>query len=145
MLQRFSIIRRITNIQKAKADGTFKSKDERTIESAKTAPIKSLSDFDTWENSRSKLRFRTFPWMHWILGFMWILGLVYVIYSHYRELINLKKNKVWTFSLFVFAFAMGIAFLYTGKVRSVIFDKASGTVTIKKRNTCCDRRSIVTY
>ena len=43
------------------------------------------------------------------------------------------------------AFMMGIVFLYTGKIRSVIFDLREDTLTMKKRNTFCDRRSIVTY
>lgn len=40
---------------------------------------------------------------------------------------------------------MGIFFLYKGKIRHTILDKKAGTLTIKKRNTFCDKRSIVTY
>jgi hypothetical protein len=40
---------------------------------------------------------------------------------------------------------MGILFIYKGKIRSVVFDKNYGTLTVKKRNLFCDKRSIVTY
>jgi len=47
--------------------------------------------------------------------------------------------------LLLICLVLGILFLYKGKVKSTIFDKTAGTLTIKKRNTCCDKRSITTY
>ena len=47
--------------------------------------------------------------------------------------------------MLAFCLFMGILFIYKGKIRTVVFDKVEGTFTVKKRNTFCDKRSIVTY
>ena len=47
--------------------------------------------------------------------------------------------------MLLFCLFMGFLFIYKGKIRSVVFDKMQGTLTIKKRNLCCDKRSITTY
>ena len=83
--------------------------------------------------------------MHWIIGGLWYAGLAWVAISHGKELFNLKSNHLTVYSFLFFALVIGFLFLYTGKIRSVIFDRREFTVTLKKRNTCCDRRSIVTY
>lgn len=104
-----------------------------------------MEDRDVWENSRVRLRFRTFPWMHWIIGGLWFVGIAWVCIAHGKDLLNLKTNHLTVYSFLLFAFVIGFLFLYTGKIRSTIFDRREFTVTLKKRNTCCDRRSIVTY
>lgn len=105
-----------------------------------------ISDRDMWENSRQKLRFRKFPWGHWFLGFTWLLGVIWIIYEIKYDLFRFKAHKILKEYLFLFfTFFISLMFLYKGKIRHTIFDKKAGTLTIKKRNICCDRRSIVTY
>ena len=40
---------------------------------------------------------------------------------------------------------MSVVFLYSGKIKSTIFDKNNNRLTIRKRNICCHRRSITHY
>ena len=99
-----------------------------------------------WENSKTKLRFRKFPWGHWFLGFTWLLGVAWIIYMIYEDLFKFKYHKILKEYTMIFVCSlMGLTFLYKGKIRHTIFDKKAGTLTIKKRNTFCDKRSIVTY
>lgn len=111
----------------------------------KSTEVSRIEDSNVWENSRTRLRFRQFPWMHWILGSLWFGGLIWVVISHGNQLFNLEHSHFTVYSFLVLASIIGFLFLYTGKVRTVVFDRNEFTVTLKKRNTCCDRRSIVTY
>ena len=77
---------------------------------------------------------------------MWMFGAFYVIYEIYEELIIYHHRKIYgEYLMLAFLILMGFIFLYKGKVRSIIFDKGEGTLTIKKRNTFCTNRSISTY
>ena len=40
---------------------------------------------------------------------------------------------------------MGLLFIWKGKVKTTVFCKIEGTLTVKKRNLFCDKRSITTY
>lgn len=40
---------------------------------------------------------------------------------------------------------LGLFFLWKGKIKHTIFDKRAGTMTIKKRNVFCNKRTITTY
>ena len=40
---------------------------------------------------------------------------------------------------------MSLVFIYKGKIKTTIFDKRCGTLTVKKRNVCCRKRQITTY
>ena len=80
------------------------------------------------------------------MGLLWIFGAFYVIYEIYEELIIYHHRKIYgEYLMLTFLIVMGIIFIYKGKVRSVIFDKGEGTLTIKKRNIFCCYRSIATY
>ena len=116
------------------------------MEKLKDMPLKELNDKDVWENSKTKLRFRKYPWVHWIVGGCWLLGVAWVLYELRPTFSRLRGiNLVKQWALLAFAIFMGVVFLYTGKIRTTVFDREAGTLTIKKRNTCCDRRSIATY
>jgi hypothetical protein len=80
------------------------------------------------------------------MGSLWVFGTLWIIYELWETMAqrSLWENKRDFFILAV-CLILGFLFLYKGKVKSTIFDKRSGTLTIKKRNTCCDRRSITTY
>jgi hypothetical protein len=55
------------------------------------------------------------------------------------------KTIIKELILLLCCFIFGIVILYKGKMRTIVFDKKKGTLTIKKRNTFCDSRSITTY
>lgn len=105
-----------------------------------------ITDRDMWENTRHKLRFRKFPWGHWFIGFTWLIGVCWIIWEINHDLFRFKYHKILKeYLMLFFCTIMGLMFLYKGKIRHTIFDKNAGTLTIKKRNTFCDKRSIVTY
>ena len=80
------------------------------------------------------------------MGLMWILGTFWIIYETYEHIFLFKSHKeLYQYCLLTFTFVVGFIFLYSGKVRSTIFDKNQGTLTIKKRNIFCDKRQIITY
>ena len=99
-----------------------------------------------WENSRTKLRFRKFPWGHWFLGSTWLGGVVWFIWLVNHDLLDFQHHKILKeYMMILICTILGFFFFYKGKIRHTIFDKRAGTLTIKKRNTCCDKRSIITY
>ena len=112
----------------------------------KVRRLDKIYDKDIWENSKVKLRFRKFPWGHWFMGCMWVFGTLWIMYELWETLNRrtLWENKRDFFLLFV-CLILGLAFLYKGKIKTTVFDKRCGTLTIKKRNTCCDKRSITSY
>ena len=40
---------------------------------------------------------------------------------------------------------MGVLFLWKGKIKTTVFCRIEGTLTVKKRNLFCDKRTITTY
>jgi hypothetical protein len=86
------------------------------------------------------------PWGNWFLGFIWVLGTLWVVYEIAEDLFEFKDHKqLYQWSILLLCVILGFIFLYKGRIRSIIFDKNSGTLTIKKRNIFCDNRSITTY
>ena len=92
------------------------------------------------------MRFRKFPWGHWFLGTTWLGGVIWIIWLINHDLLDFKYHKILKeYMMILVSSILGFFFLYKGKIRHTIFDKKAGTLTIKKRNTCCDKRSIVSY
>jgi len=82
----------------------------------------------------------------WIVGLLWILGAAWVIYALKEHLFVFKKHKILKeYSMLTFCVGLGLLFVYKGKIKTTVFDRRCGTLTIKKRNIFCDRRSIMTY
>lgn len=80
------------------------------------------------------------------MGSMWIIGTVVLIYELRHHMINFKTHRtLYNFLAVLFTLLMGLVFLYFGTIKTFVFDKSQGTLTVKKRNTFCDRRKIVTY
>ena len=138
---KFAVMQRVS-----KAKGTRQEREKRELDWMKVQRLDTIYDKDIWENNRYKLRFRKFPWGHWFMGTMWVLGTLWIIYELWH---TLSRRSMWEnkrdLVLLLICLVLGILFLYKGKVKSTIFDKTAGTLTIKKRNTCCDKRSITTY
>lgn len=96
--------------------------------------MKNIEDREIWEVSQRRIRFRKFPWTFWIMGSLWLFGALYVIYEIYEELVVFHHRKIYgEYLLLTFLIVMGLIFLHKGKIRSVIFDRGEGTLTVKKR------------
>ena len=77
---------------------------------------------------------------------MWMLGTIWMIYEMYEHLFTFAHyNNLKQYGALSFTFVMGILFVYKGKIKTTVFDKRCGTLTIKKRNICCRKRQITTY
>ena len=143
---RVSVLKAVTRMADGKQGERKKSKHQAELDLMRVSDRSAIEDRDMWENSKTKLRFRKFPWGHWFLGFSFLAGVAWIIYEINYDLFKFKYHKVLKeYLMLVFCSFLGLAFLYKGKIRHTIFDKKAGTMTIKKRNTCCDKRSIVTY
>ena len=142
-VNRFTVLSRIAKNK----DGTKKkSKQQLEIEALKAGDQKDIEDKDIWENNEVKLRFRKFPWGHWIMGVIWMLGTIWMIYEMYEHLFTFAHyNNVKQYGALSFTFVLGALFIYKGKIKTTVFDKRCGTLTIKKRNICCLKRQITTY
>ena len=141
---RFSVLRTVNRIGNAEKKKITKAQIE--VDSLKRKDLKYFQDRDIYENSKNKLRFRKLPWGQWIMGCLFVFGTFYVIYEIYEELRGFKPSHlVREYLMLCFTLITGFLFLYTGKIKHTIFDKNQGTLTIKKRNTFCNKRSIVTY
>lgn len=100
----------------------------------------------SWDKSKKILKFRKFPWPHWIMGFLWMFGTVWLIWEIGYDKLQFKEYAILKeYTALAFCFIMGLLFCYKGKVRTVVFDKKEGTLTLRKKNTFCDRRALVTY
>ena len=105
-----------------------------------------IEDKDIWENNKQRLRFRKFPWPFWFIGSLWILGACWIIYDLAEHLRKFTVDKIYKeYFMLLACILIGCTFLYFGKIRTIVFDKKEGTMTVKKRNTFCDKRSITTY
>ena len=143
---RISVLKAVTRLADGKQGERKKSKQQAEFDLLRESDRSQIEDRDIWENSRMKLRFRKFPWGNWFLGGTWLGGVVWLIWAASHDLLDFKYHKVLKEYLMIFICALaGIFFLYKGKIRHTILDKKAGTLTLKKRNTCCDKRSIVSY
>ena len=97
-----------------------------------------------WENTETKLRFRKFPWPHWILAFLFLGAAAFIIYMANADMVKFKKKYVETL-LLLFLIVVGFVFLTSGRIKSTIFDKEKRRVTIRKRTICCQRKTITNY
>ena len=142
-INRFTVLSRIAKNK----DGTKKiSKQQLELDALKVCDHKAIEDKDIWENNEAKLRFRKFPWGHWFMGGMWILGTFWMIYEMYHHLFtNAHFNNVKQYGALSFTFILGVLFVSKGKIKTTVFDKRCGTLTIKKKNICCFKRQLTTY
>lgn len=77
---------------------------------------------------------------------MWIVGALFVIYHMHEHLRKVTFKRIFKeYLMLFFCFFMGFIILWKAKIRTIVFDKQNGTMTVKKKNTFCDNRSIVTY
>lgn len=143
---RVSVLKAVTRIADGKEGQRKKSRQAAEFDLLRYSNRSAIQDRDLWENSRTKLRFRKFPWGNWFLGFTWLGGVVWVLWAANHHLLDFKYHKLLKEYLMIFICTLlGAFFLWKGKIRHTIFDKRAGTLTIKKRNTFCDKRSIVNY
>lgn len=127
-------------------DKPKRRKSEEEIELLKYCNIKHITDRDIYENSDQKLRFRKFPSGHWFMGSVWIGLTIWVLWEIHKDDFHFKHHKLLKeYSILASCLILGICFIYKGKMKHTIFDNRTRTLTIKKRNLCCDRRSMVTY
>jgi len=55
---------------------------------------------------------------------MWIIGACWVIYAMSEHLLKFERHKILKeYAMLLFCFIMGFAFLYKGKIRTIVFDK----------------------
>jgi hypothetical protein len=68
-------------------------RSEEEIELLKTCESEAIEDRDIRENSNARIRFRKIPWPFWIMGSLFILGAVFVVFMIYDELIVFKHHR----------------------------------------------------
>ena len=142
-LGRFSVLRNV-----AKRDGKpRRRKSDEMIDQINATSIAAVEDVENvWENNRHMLRFRKFPYSFWIMGAIWIIGTIFVVWELHREILKKKKRQqAYLWSIIFGTLMLGIVFIYKGNIKTTIFDRKYGTLTLKKRNLCCDKRKITTY
>jgi len=89
LLNRITVLSRLTkNGKKPK-----RRESEELILNLEARDIHKIEDKDIWENNKYKLRFRKFPWPHWIMGFIWIIGTFWLMYELGIERLKWKKNS----------------------------------------------------
>ena len=80
------------------------------------------------------------------MGLFFIIGTFWLIYEIGYDKLQFKEYKIIKeYTALAFCLVMGCLFCYKGKIRTVVFDHEKGTLTIKKANSCCDKRSVVQY
>ena len=105
---------------------------------------KSFKDPDLYEISKTYMRYRHYPYGFWFLGFGFLSGSVLVLTLVYEDFVKFKK--AWhEYVLVLFMIVMGIMFLTTGKVKSVIFDRHEKEIIIRKRTITCHCKTITKY
>lgn len=97
-----------------------------------------------YENTKDKLRFRKYPWPHWITGFCMWSGFGFIMYMAHERILKFDKKGV-EYLLLAFLLICGFAFLWAGRTKSTIFDKKTNSLIIRKRNIFCHRRTITKY
>lgn len=117
---------------------------ESELKALKTKNLGEFEDFDLYENTKTLLRFRKYPWGHWFLGLSFWGGAIFVIFMCYENLMHFKKRSV-EYALLAFLIICGFAFLWAGRTKSTIFDRATDSLVIRKRNIFCHRRVITKY
>ena len=95
---------------------------EQELELAKIEPIGTLKDFDIYELNNRRLRFRKYPWPFWLIGGMFANGVLFLVYLELTNQIKIK-NTLTEVLIISFMLIMAFAFIYTGKIKSTIFDK----------------------
>ena len=124
--------------------GKGPTKEELELEEIKRTDLQLIRDFDIYENTSEKLRFRKYPWPFWFLGFAFASGASYLWYLSYTNVIKFKGDLQEVLILSFLAI-MALVFLISGKIKSTVFDKSQNKLQIRKRNICCHRRSITVY
>lgn len=100
-------------------------------------------DEHLWENTKEVMRFRTCPWPNWFLAIAFISGSLMIavaVYEHIMVMEKWQENLILTFTS-----VMGLVFLTTGKIRSVVFDKKAKEIQVRKRTITCHCRKVTKY
>ena len=77
LLNRITVLSRLTSKDKKPK----RRESEELVLNLEAGNLHKIEDKDIWENNKFKLRFRKFPWPHWIMGSMWILGIIWIMYE----------------------------------------------------------------
>lgn len=90
------------------------------------------------------MRFRNYPYAFWFLGFGFLLGAIFVVTLLFEDFIKFKK--LWhEYALVAGMMVLGMLFLTSGKIKSVIFDKEAKQVIIRKRTITCHCKTITKF
>lgn len=103
-----------------------------------------LSGHDMYENTENRLRFRKFPWNHWIMAAIFLGGAIFIIYMVLEDLVKFKK-RIHEYLCILTLLFLGMVFLLSGKIKSTIIDRDSKTLLVRKRTISCHCRSITKY
>ena len=123
---------------------TKKNIQEQELKLLKLKNVKSFQDKDLYEISKTYMRFRHYPYAFWFLGFSFLAGAVLVLTLLFEDFFHLKK--AWhEYAMVLGMIAMGVLFLTTGKVKSVIFDLSEKEILIRKRTLTCHCKTITKY
>mmetsp|Transcript_26438 Transcript_26438/g.25587 ORF Transcript_26438/g.25587 Transcript_26438/m.25587 type:complete len:137 (+) Transcript_26438:132-542(+) len=88
---------------------------------------------DIRETSSHRLMFRKIPWPFWIMGSLFWAGAIFVIYIISEEIMVYKGvNQLYSYGLLMFMMGLGSLFIYSGKLKTTIFDKRKNMLIITK-------------
>ena len=125
--------------------GPRRRPSEEELERLKKWDHRAIQDKDVKENSLTRLRFRKIPWPYWIIGFLFMLGgflCLYLVqvYGQPKQLFNedgepleMHKPNHWiSYSIIVFMIVLGYLFVINGRVKTTVFDKRTGQISVAK-------------
>jgi len=79
------------------------------------------------------------------MGALWVAATAWVFWEIHKNVLKDPRKHWAPLAILTTTCLVGLLFLWKGKVRTTVFDRRCGTLTVKRRNLCCHKRSIVTY
>mmetsp|Transcript_1774 Transcript_1774/g.2305 ORF Transcript_1774/g.2305 Transcript_1774/m.2305 type:complete len:168 (+) Transcript_1774:478-981(+) len=105
-----------------------------------------MGSINVREATEDKLVFRRMPILIWFSGLVIILAGIYLIYhlalGHFGVLFKgYREGHWWQYALAIGIVIFGVAFMYAGRIDSLIFDKSQGTMELEKTTVFCKNQS----
>lgn len=111
-----------------------------------------LDDIDVTNSKNNKvksvLKFRKIPWALWIVGFVVVLMSCFLFYhlapgNHGAFIPGYREGHWWQYLIAVLILLLGLAFIYAGKVESIVFDKKVMWINGQKKELVKRKTSVI--
>jgi len=101
-----------------------------------------INDINLLENTSNSLAFRKWPLSLWAVGTFIIVAALYLLYHVALGSMGVlfrgyREGYWWQYLIALGLIALGVAFLYAGKLHTVAFDKTKGALIISKKTIIC--------